>query len=885
MINVDLRQLLGKLGSYCTSTLNEAAGLCVSRTNYEVSVEHWLIKMLEHREGDLGCLLEGNQSLIADFMKALSQSLDEQQVGNGGKPTFSPRLNDLLTDSWLISSVDLGLSKVRTGAVIIAILEHPMVYSQYKWFSFLRTINSDKVKANFAACTAKSCENVAENSVASDESPKKEGLENVPGGFIERFCKDYTQKAKSGKIDPVFGRDAEIRQMIDILARRRKNNPILVGEPGVGKTAAIEGLALRISEGDVPDILKNVRLIELDMGLLESGAGVKGEFENRIRGVIQEIQASVRPVILFIDEAHTLIGAGGSAGTGDAANLLKPALARGELRTCAATTWGEYKKYFEKDPALARRFQLVKLDEPSVETTGLILRGLRSSYEKAHHVQIRDDALTTAAEYADRYITARFLPDKAIDLVDTACARVKVNLRATPGDVEDLHRSCQALERRIKSIERDKSNNVSIDETLLEELKTQLVDKNTKYEELRDIWQKELEAVNTVIELREKLDSLKAAQKDQNEEEIASVMQEVKDADAVLKAIQNGTPRIHYEVTPELIAQVVSDWTGIPLGRVARDELSTVINLEEILNDKIKGQVFALRNLSTVIKNAKSGLRNPQQPLGVFLLVGPSGVGKSQTAITLAEQLFGSSRSLVSINMSEFQEKHTVSRLVGAPPVYVGYGEGGMLTEAVRQQPYSVVLLDEVEKAHPDILNIFYQVFDKGVLSDGEGKEINFSNTVILLTSNLATDVISEMSADPDCTGEALAEAIRPILNNYFKPALLARMTVLPYCSLSKDALKQITVQKLNKLADMLKNNNKLTLTYDDQVVDLVSEKCTDAETGARNIDFIINVNLLPKLSTFVLQGMADGVLPESIAVSVNDEGEFVITSSADAEE
>ncbi len=721
MVNVDLRMLCSKLNPYCTNTLYNAMGLCTSRTHYEIGVEHWLVKFLEDRTGDLAALFENNQEVIGTFIKELNVSLDTFPQGCGGKPGFSPKLVDLLSDAWLVSSIDLGLAQIRSAAIIIAILEHPMIYGQESWYSVLKTINVDKLKANLATYTAKSAE--ALTPVSGSEGASAEGKEkggNVTGGFIDRFCTDFTAKAREGKLDPVFGRDDEIRQMVDILARRRKNNPILVGEPGVGKTAVLEGLSLRIVEGDVPEILKDVRLIGLDMGLLEAGAGVKGEFENRLKGVITEIQASTTPIILFIDEAHTLIGAGGSAGTSDAANLLKPALARGELRTCAATTWSEYKKYFEKDPALARRFQPVKLAEPSTEITTLILRGLKKSYEKAHHVVIRDDALKVAAEYADRYITARFLPDKAIDLVDTACARVKVNLKAMPGSVENIRRKSQAIAREISSLQRDIDNDVSQDLAKLEELKNDLAINDKLYEEKHGEWQKELDAVNAVVEARQALfvakeELAKDADNQELKDKVESALAQVHELTETLQKIQGDNPQVHYEVTPDLIGQVVSDWTGIPLGRMARDELTTVLNLDSILTKKVKGQEFGIKTMTTVLKNAKAGLKSPEQPLGVFLLVGPSGVGKTETAINLAKELFGNEHSLITINMSEYQEKHTVSRLVGAPPGYVGYGEGGLLTEAVRKQPYSVVLLDEVEKAHPDILNIFYQVFDKGV--------------------------------------------------------------------------------------------------------------------------------------------------------------------------
>ncbi|WP_299009868.1 type VI secretion system ATPase TssH [uncultured Shewanella sp.] len=863
MITVDLKTLLSKLNYYSSNSLHNAAGYCMSRTHYEVTIEHWLLKCLEAKEGDLYPLLASQNVDIGELIQALNRSLEDNATGNSAKPVFSSRLIDLLTDAWLISSVDLNLNQIRSGTLLLVLLSKPMSYGQASWFDPLRGLPFNVLLKQFFSLVRDSAE-VAEVSASAEK-----GEDNVgsAAGFIDRFCTDFTAKAQKGSMDPVFGRDEEIRQIVDILARRRKNNPILVGEPGVGKTAVIEGLALRIIEGDVPDVLADVRLLGLDMSLLEAGAGMKGEFENRLKGVIDEIKASVKPIILFIDEAHTLIGAGGSAGTSDAANLLKPALARGELKTCAATTWGEYKKYFEKDPALARRFQLVKLEEPSVEVATLIVRGLREYYEKSHGVAIRDDALAAAASFSDRYITGRFLPDKAIDLMDTACARVKVNLKAMPAKVEDTSRHIQALERHLNGIQKDLDNGELIEQESIDLLKAEIAQHSAALDTLTQRWQTEKSAIEAVLAARSELAE---AEPDNVEASQAKLIQ----AKEALARVQADEPLMYYEVSPDLIAQVVSDWTGIPLGKMARDQASVFLNLDKSMQAQIKGQNEALMALSDGLRMAKSGLSKPDQPMGVFLLVGPSGVGKTETALTLAELLFGSTKNLITINMSEFQEKHSVSRLIGSPPGYVGYGEGGMLTEAVRQQPYSVVLLDEVEKAHPEILNIFYQVFDKGTLSDGEGKEINFRNTVVLLTSNLATDVIVELSQQEGITSQILSDTIRPMLNEYFKPALLARMNLLPYKTLQGDQLKEVVKLKLTRLTEMLKQNNGTTLSYTKAVVDQIAERCTDVETGARNIDFILNGSILPELSRQVLAQMGQGEMPETVTLNIQ-KGEF----------
>ncbi|MDK2955247.1 MAG: type secretion system protein VasG [Desulfovibrionales bacterium] len=926
MVNVDMKALLTKLNGFCTSTLHNAAGLCVSRTNYEVSVEHFLLKCLEDTNSDLPIILKQFEIDPARVLSALNDALEDFKAGNAGKPVFSPLLIELFESAWLMASVELGEQRIRSGSVLMAFLSKPTFFASGRYVELLQGVSRERLGKDFYAIVKSSSEQAQARAAAAPAGPARAGAPGAEGdgGFIQRFCQDFTAKAKEGKIDPVFGRDNEIRQIVDILARRRKNNPILVGEPGVGKTAVIEGLARRITEGDVPEMLANVRLLGLDMGSLEAGAGMKGEFENRLKGVLDEIKSSETPIILFIDEAHTLVGAGGAAGGSDAANLLKPALARGEIKTCAATTWSEYKKYFEKDPALARRFQLVKLDEPSVETSALILRGLRDSYELSHRVIIRDDAIQVAAEFSDRYIAGRFLPDKAIDLLDTSCARVKVNLSAKPGALEDKERSIQALERQLRAMDRDKDNGVKIDQEKYREIEDRIEAFRKEAEELRERWLKEQEAARKILDIRAAIQAkreaeaspaaapsgdeateaeveeaeakdIEAAEKAEGEsatDDLAANMaksldelfQDLDAAAQALKDIQGEEALIQIEVNPDLVAKVVSDWTGIPLGKVARDQAQTVADLEKRLQDRIKGQDQALQVISEVIKSAKSGIKNPDQPMGVFLLVGPSGVGKTETGLSLADLLFGDERSIVTINMSEFQEKHTTSRLIGSPPGYVGYGEGGMLTEAVRQHPYSVVLLDEVEKAHLDVMNLFYQVFDKGTLTDGEGKEINFKNTIIILTSNLATDVIQEMTGSgEEVPYDAVMGAVRPILSQHFKPALLARMTVAPYKSLNPDAMRMIVELKLGKLKNMLMNNNKMALDYSGKVVDAIRDRCTEVETGARNIEYILNGNILPQMSQQILGSMTTGQMPSKVKLDVDKSGEFKMKFSFDA--
>ena len=871
----DIKTLINKSNRCVIDILQKTAEIAVQRSHYEISVEHFFYAALQNSNSDFARILqniaENDPEFIPKILQNLNKALENFRNGNTARPVFSPLLVDLLEASWNETSLTKNFGQIRSGTIFLAFLKRPNAYLQND-FAEIFAINKsnqnlfkyDNISDNFAKLTLLSAENQAENAEQnSNENSQTQNFheishKNSGDSFIQKFCENFTQKAKDGKLDAVFGRDAEIRKMIDILARRRKNNPILVGDPGVGKTAVLEGLALRIVEGDVPELLQNVELLSLDLGLLEAGASVKGEFERRLKGVLDEIKNSEQNIILFIDEAHLLVGAGNSAGVSDAANLMKPALARGEIKTCAATTWKEYKKYFEKDPALTRRFQLVKLDEPSVETTTLILRGVRNSYEKSHGVLIRDDALQAAAELSNRYIQGRFLPDKAIDLLDTACARIKVNLSAKPAELENCQRSIQAKQRQLNGILRDKDNGNAVNEEQISELNSQIDEFQKSAESIQQTWKQELQAANDFIEKRNNFIAVKNSETPETPANLAELQKVLDESRGKFLNLQKF---IQVEVSPDSIAQIVSDWTGIPVGKMDRQQAKNFNELENILNQRVKGQTAALKIISEGIAESKAGLKAPEQPLGVFLLVGPSGTGKTETALALAENLFGDEKSLISINMSEFQEKHNVSRLIGSPPGYVGYGEGGMLSEAVRKKPYSVVLLDECEKAHLDVMQVFYQVFDKGILTDGEGVEIKFSNTLILLTSNLASDVIQEITADSENTEnfdyQELLTMIRPILSKHFQPALLARMQIVPYVSLLPEALKNIAVLKLNKIKNRLFNQHKMTLRWDENLLNEIVARCKETETGARNIDTILNVQILPKLAKFILEKLS----------------------------
>lgn len=866
MANAMMKPLIDRLNRPCTRALETGAGICLARGHAEVGVEHLLAALLEDAENDVAQMLPRLDRDPGQIQRAVQHDLEAMRTGHAGKPVFAPALLKWFEAAWLEASLLYAAQRVRSGALLAVLVRDGHRFSGGDACQTLQELSYERIRDHFTELTDGSQE------VEQAEIGAVGGGRNVDGGVLEEFCIDFTAKASEGGIDPVFGRDREIRQMVDILARRRKNNPLCVGEPGVGKTAVVEGLALRVAEDDVPESLAGVRILGLDLAQLQAGASVKGEFEKRLSGVIEAVKAAATPTILFIDEAHTLIGAGGAAGTGDAANLLKPALARGELRTIAATTWSEYKKYFEKDAALARRFQLVALDEPDIETTLTMLRGLRESYERAHDVLIRDDALIAAAEMGARYIAGRQHPDKGIDLVDTAAARVKVGLRSRPAVLQDCAAALAGRQRTIAALEREVVVADSDHQERLATLRADQDQQRAEHDTLEERWQAERAAATAFVEARDGL---------LNDEEGAS-KEQVEAARQALEACQEAGPLVPVAVDAQVVAQVVADWTGIPVGSMVKDQASALLRFEEEGKRRIKGQDHVMDIVGTGLRAAQAGLRDPKLPRGVFLFVGPSGVGKTETALTVADQVFGGERFMTTINMSEFQEKHSVSRLIGSPPGYVGYGEGGILTEAVRQRPYSVVLLDEVEKADLEVLNLFYQVFDKGTLSDSEGRIVDFSNTVIFLTSNLATDLITAACDDDELPAVSdLTEAVRPILSQHFKPALLARMTIVPFFTVDRTALRAITELKLDKLVARMQAQHGIAVTITPPVIEAIVERCTVVETGARTIDHIIAGTLMPQLAADVLGWLADDALPDRLQIDYAADTGFVITTEA----
>lgn len=870
-MEVDIKKLLEHLNPYCTRALEGASGLCITRGHYEVAAEHLLVQLLEDPKSDVPLILRHYEIDPAHWQKQLQRELETLRDGNPGRPVFSPNLIRWFEQAWMLSSLELGLAEIRSGALLGILAENPMRYGTH-YLDGIQKLSLEGIRKEFHNVIHVSEEQSA--ALAAEQAPGGQAPGRGAGNSaLKRFTTDYTARAKAGEIDPVLGRDREIRQIIDILARRRKNNPITVGEAGVGKTAVVEGLALKVAQGEVPDIIKDVSILGLDIGLLQAGASVKGEFENRLNSVISEVKSSEQPIILFIDEAHTLIGAGGAAGTGDAANLLKPALARGELRTIAATTWSEYKKYFEKDPALARRFQLVKLDEPTAEQAVGILRGLRSVYEQAHEVYIRDEAISAAAHLSARYISGRQLPDKAVDVLDTACARVKISLTTKPPMVDDLERQIHSMSRELTGLKRDVDSGRSSDTARVDQLDREISELRDELELALASWERERDAVHKVVELRKKQAEAEAdsdGEEQQLNPELAAAIEE-------LEALQDERGHIDYEVTAGVVGRVISDWTGIPIGNLVKDDAEALLGFRDSLRSWVRGQDHAIDLIDSGVRTAKAGLQNPEQPLGVFLLAGPSGVGKTETALGVANLLFGGDAYLTTINMSEYQEKHSVSRLIGSSAGYVGYGEGGVLTEAIRQRPYSVLLLDEVEKADLEVLNLFYQVFDKGELADGEGRVIDFRNTVIFLTSNLASDIIMDMcQGEQEKSMDEVVEGIRPQLQRHFKPALLARMAVIPYYPLKGEVLNDIVRVKLDKVAKRLAANQGLELTYGDEVVEKITERCTDSESGARNIDHLLNKTLLPQISTAILQSIGNEQEYTRMGITVGEDGRFV---------
>ncbi len=897
----ELRRLLGRFDAAALQCFQGATAACQSRAHFEVTPDHLLLRMLDDATGDVARIFDTFKVDRGQLRRGVQRVLDDLRTGHHGRPALSEAVVELLQSASVMAD-EFGFEPIRTGLILLAFALNPGHTRVGEFTPELDRIDVDQLRDHFHEIVLKPGEAAATPTAPTGAPAAGDGQ------ALAQFTVDITARAAAGEIDPVFGRDHEIRQMIDILSRRRKNNPILVGDPGTGKTAIVEGLALRIGKGDVPPILRGVKLISLDLGLLQAGAGVKGEFENRLKNVIREIKASTTPIITFIDEAHTLIGAGGAAGGGDAANLLKPALARGELRTIAATTWAEYKKYFEKDAALERRFQVVRCEEPSTDVAIVMLRGLKDKYESHHKVIVSDEAVAAAVNLSNRYISGRFLPDKAVDLLDTAAARVAVSLSTRPGSLEDLDRELEHLDRSIQAIERDTISGVSVDNGALAEIELSKKSVLEEREQLEQRWQSELSAVRQIQEIRSKLpgcgdpsstagngQAAESAERKPAEPEAAappldeSIRQQLDLAMRSLRQIQRDDPLVHPHVDAGAVAAVVSDWTGIPVGSMVKDEIAALLDMENRLRSRVVGQDHALAIVAEKLRTARSGIGNPAQPMGVFLCVGPSGVGKTELALTLADLLFGGERFTITINMSEFMEKHTVSQLKGSPPGYVGYGEGGVLTEAVRQRPYAVVLLDEVEKAHPDVLNLFYQVFDKGTLADGEGRVINFKNTVIILTSNLGTDVIQGMceSGQP-INADELKEAIYPHLREHFKPALLARMVVVPFLTIGGDVMKSIARLKVGKIGRRLFDAHRMGLAIDESVYDQIAARCTQVDLGARNIDHILDREVMPRLSRLILEQMTaepagPGAPPRTLNVGTDASGAFTYSMSASA--
>ncbi len=864
-----IKMLLEKLNEYCIDTLESAAAFAGTRGHYDITIEHMVLKFLEKGDCDFDLLLRHFKVNLDQFWQELLDQLSGLRSDNQHKPSLSLQLVQWLERAWTISSLRNGDEQMRSGVLLEALLEKAPRLPGKGW-QLLNGISSEEIIRSYPELNRLSQEGggPAAATVSTAPGAGNKAAEQSPAPNLDAYTSDFTARARGGDIDPVLGRNDEIRQMIDILTRRRKNNPIMVGEPGVGKTAVVEGLALRIVEGNVPDCLKDIRLICLDLGLLQAGAGVKGEFEKRLKAVIDEIRNSAVPIILFIDEAHTLIGAGGDAGQGDAANLLKPTLARGELRTLAATTWCEYKKYFERDAALDRRFQMVKVDEPSLETAKLMLGGLKERYQKHHQVLITEAAVEAAVELSSRYISGRFLPDKAIDLLDTAAARVGMGQAATPAAVDTIREQLEFVERRLKHLQSEQDQGLAVEDKVIARLKDQQRQILAAKVDLELRWQSEVRLVEKLKQLRSS-----GAAPHQREQVLAQ-----------LEALQEKAPLVQPEVSAETVAQVVADWTGIPLGRMVKNELSNLLDFEEKLSERIIGQYPSLSAVGQTLRSSKSGLGEGGGPVGVFMLTGPSGVGKTETARAIGDMLFGGERFMVTINMSEYQEAHSVSQLKGSPPGYVGYGEGGILTEAVRQRPYCVILLDEVEKAHPDVLNMFYQVFDRGLMRDGEGREIDFKNTVIIMTSNLGADELLDLFSAAESAEEAeekipdyvtMYNTVMPALQQHFPAALLARIQVVPMAPLQQDSLRTIIMKRLDQVAECLNAAHAIEMSCQPEVVEHLIFRCQRPETGARMIHTLIEQQLLPGISRSLLQFMADDDMPQLIRLELNDQGEL----------
>lgn len=861
----NLKILITKLSDHARLCLEKSANTCINQQNYEIEIEHFFLELLSHNQlNDVQLLLKNYKLSKEALLDDLNESLFKLNKGNSRTPIFATSIIRLLEQAWLLASAEKE-PVIRSGHLLVALLTaSDLSQIALHSSSIFELIPIDTMKHHFLDLCQDSIENVSAQLITSQPVAHQNAettAKKTPA--LDQYTINLTQKAIQGKIDPVIGREFEIRLMLDILMRRRQNNPILTGEPGVGKTAVVEGLALKIAQQQVPDALKNVQLHVLDMGLLQAGASVKGEFENRLKQVIQEVQSAAYPIILFIDEAHTLIGAGGQAGQNDAANLLKPALARGELRTIAATTWAEYKQYFEKDAALSRRFQVVKVEEPTEAVAINMLRGMIPVMVQHFNLQIDDEAIIAAVHASHRYISGRQLPDKAISVLDTAAARVALTQNAQPAQLDQLQAQLHNLELEHKLLTQE-NQNLPIHHTRLNELSVKTAAIKQSIQCLEHQWQHELHIVQQIREFQAKDQDEKSSQK------IAVLRAE-------LAEVQQKNPLVFERVNAYIIHEIISDWTGIPVGRMVNDEIRQILELENRLAQRVMGQDYALQQLVQGIKTSKAKLEDPNKPQGVFLLVGPSGVGKTETALALANELYGGESHLITINMSEYQEAHTVSSLKGAPPGYVGYGQGGVLTEAVRRNPYSVVLLDEIEKAHRDVQELFYQVFDKGMLEDGEGRLIDFKNTTILLTSNVGSSAIMQacLNHPPENwpSAKELIEQLKPSLYQQFKPAFLGRMQIVPYFPLHDDLLLKIIEHKLGKIIQRIQTQYQTEVTYSDDLLELILSRCTEVDSGARNVDHILNASVLPALATEILMALSEEKVPEKIQIEVeNDE-------------
>jgi type VI secretion system protein VasG len=882
-MSLNLKSLIGKVNDATRSALEAAAGLCVARTHYDIEVEHFLLKAIDSSDSDIAFILRQYGVDRSRFTTELERSLDRLKTGNARSPAFSPQLVKMLTEAWTIATIEYDAGQIRTGFTLLALISDSELSRLIRDVSKeIQLVPPEALRKDFFTVTEKSRETSVALGTAGPGAPAAAGAPGRPVSgktpHLDQYTENLTAKAKAGKIDPVLGRDHEIRQVVDILMRRRQNNPILTGEAGVGKTAVVEGFALRVANSDVPPALRSVQLHSLDLALLQAGAGVKGEFENRLKGLIEEVKSSPHPVILFIDEAHTMIGAGGQAGQNDAANLLKPALARGELRTIAATTWSEYKKYFEKDAALARRFQVVKVEEPSEAQCDTMLRGIVAALEKHHNLRILDQAVTATVRLSHRYLAGRQLPDKAVSVLDTACARLSLGQNTIPPPIEDAMRRIDDLKVQKQILERETAVGENHAERLAA-IEHHLAAEEASLAKLKAQWEQEVKLVKQLRAMRDALENGQPTVKpeEDGQPELKATLGGLKVLEERLKQVQEENPLIHVCVDERIVGEVISAWTGIPLGKMVKDEIAAVLDLDGHLRKRVIGQDHALAAIGQRIITSRARMDDPGKPVGVFMLVGPSGVGKTETALALADLLYGGERNLITINMSEFQEAHTVSTLKGSPPGYVGYGEGGVLTEAVRRRPYSVVLLDEVEKAHPDVLELFYQVFDKGNLEDGEGRQIDFKNTIIILTTNAATDTLAKLTADKETMpdSEGLALAIKPELNKIFKPAFLGRMMIIPYFPVRDEALKKIIQLKVGKIQRRILENHKIAMVLDDAVIDEVVKRCTEVESGARNVDNILSNTMLPELSRQVLARMAEESPMERVHVGVGADGRF----------